>query len=167
MQLVERRGLGRRGPGGHVPAGPGDDAGQITLLAIGFAVLALALILVVASASAVHIERKRLLALADAAVADAADAVDAGAYYGGGGAGAPGVPLTDASVEAAALAHLAASPSASRFAGLAVVEPTGSPDGRRAEVTLTAVTRPPLVPWVLSPWSDGITLRVSASALAD
>ncbi|MEE6274647.1 pilus assembly protein TadG-related protein [Georgenia wangjunii] len=159
-----------RGGGGHVEGVPvaarGED-GQITLLALGFAVLALALVLVVVSASAVHIERKRLLALADAAVADAADAVDVGAYYGGGAAAAPGVPLTDASVRAAVDDHLARSPMAGRFAGLAVVDPTGSPDGRRAEVTLVALARPPLVPWVLAPWSDGIALRVSSTARAD
>ncbi|MFH5822314.1 hypothetical protein [Georgenia sp. AZ-5] len=51
------------------------------LLSLAFGVLVLALVLVVASASAVHIERKRLLALADAAAADAADAMDAAAYY--------------------------------------------------------------------------------------
>lgn len=146
---------------------PGAEDGQITLLAIGFAMLALALVLVVASASAVHIERKRLLGLADAAVADAADAVDVGSYYGAGPAGDRGVPLSDASVHAAVQDHLARSPVAARFAGLSVVEPTGSPDGRSAEVTLVALARPPLVPWVLVPWSDGVALRVTSTAVAD
>jgi hypothetical protein len=144
------------------------EDGQITLLSIGFVLVALALVLVVASASSVHIERKRLLALADAAAADAADAVAAGEYYGGaGGPGAPGVPLSDDSVLAAVNEHLVASPLADRFAGLAVGAPTGTPDGRRAEVTLTATAQPPLVPWVLVPWSDGIGLRVTVSARAD
>lgn len=148
-------------------AGQRHEDGQITLLSIGFAVLALALVLVVVSASSVHIERKRLLALADGAAADAADALDVGEYYGGSGDGLPGVPLTDDSVVVAVTSHLGASPVAGRFTGLAIGTPTGSPDGRRAEVTLTAVARPPVVPWVLVPWSDGIPLRVHASAVAD
>ena len=67
----------------------GREQGQIMLLTLAFGTLVLALVLVVASASAVHIERKRLLALADGAAADAADAIDLAAYYAAP-AGAPG-----------------------------------------------------------------------------
>ena len=41
------------------------DDGQIMILTIGFVVVALLLVTVVASAAGVHLERKRLLALAD------------------------------------------------------------------------------------------------------
>ena len=144
------------------------------LLTLGFAVLVLTLVLVVASASAVHIERKRLLALTDSVAADAADAIDLDAYYsadqpsGPPGAGGTTLPLSDATVRAAVEGYLATAPAAvvGEFAGLRVLEPTGSPDGVTAEVTLGATVRPPLVPWVLAPWSDGIALRATSTARA-
>ncbi|WP_447925550.1 pilus assembly protein TadG-related protein [Georgenia muralis] len=145
------------------------------LLTLGFAVLLLTLVLVVVSASAVHIERKRLLALADSIAADAADAVDLDAYYSAGvpagttQAGGPTtVPLSDATVRAAVDGYLASAPAAvvGEFAELRVLEPTGSPDGVTAEVTLGATVRPPLLPWVLAPWSEGIALKATSTARA-
>lgn len=151
-------------------AGGGPEDGQIMLLTMAFGALALALVLVVASASAVHIERKRLLGLADAVAAAAADAVDEGVYYRTqvSGASPTTVPLTDASVDAAVADFLAAAPRplTGEFERLRVAEPTGTPDGATAQVTLTALARPPMVPWVLAPWSDGITLRVTSTARA-
>lgn len=138
------------------------------LLTLVFGALVLTLVLVVASASAVHIERKRLLALADGAAADAADAVDVAAYYGapaGSTDGATRVPLSDASVDAAVREYLGLAP-VGEFDGLRVAEPTGTPDGVTAQVTLTATARPPLIPWVLVPWSDGVALRVTSTARA-
>lgn len=145
------------------------------LLTLGFAVLVLVLVLVVVSASAVHIERKRLLALADSVAADAADALDLDAYYSAGvPAGTPAtggpttLPISDATVRAAVDGYLATAPGAvvGEFSGLRVLEPTGSPDGVTAQVTLGATVRPPLVPWVLAPWSEGIALRASSTARA-
>lgn len=141
------------------------ERGSITLLAVGFAVLALAVVLVVATASAVHLERKRLLSLADGAAADAATAVDLGRYYTQAGEETR-VPVTDTTVEAAVADHLQVAPAAARLAGLAIVEPTGTPDGITAEVSLAAVAHPPFLPWPLMPWSDGIALRVTATARA-
>lgn len=149
----------------------GAEQGQIMLLSLVFGVLVLALVLVVTSASAVHIERKRLLALADGAAADAADAIDVAAYYAAP-AGPPDaatrIPLSDASVEAAVREYLQGAPPAlvGEFDRLRVAEPTGTPDGTTAQVTLTATARPPLVPWVLLPWSDGVALRVTSTARA-
>lgn len=142
------------------------EAGQITLLSLGFAVVALALILVVASASSVHLERKRLLALADGAAADAADAIDEERYYRGELVGV-GVPLSDESVRAAVEGYLDAASARARFEGIAVAADTGSPDGRSARVTLTAVVRPPVLPWALAPWSDGFRIRVTSFAQAE
>ena len=62
----------------------GDDEGRIALLALGFVVVAASLVLVVTAAAGVHLDRKRLLALADLAALDAADALSASAYYAGG-----------------------------------------------------------------------------------
>ena len=150
------------------------DAGQILLLTIGYAMIALALVLVIGSASAVHLERKSLLALAEGAALDAADAVDLDLFYGadsfldavGEGSFAGLVPLSDAAVREAAVEYLRDAPAAAGITGLAIGEPTGSPDGRSARVTLVALARPPLVPWVLVGWSEGIALQVTATARA-
>ncbi|PYG00436.1 hypothetical protein SAMN05216184_1036 [Georgenia satyanarayanai] len=140
------------------------ESGQIMLLSLGFGVLALALVLVVAAASSVYLERKQLLALADGAAADAADAIDYGLYYAGE---RDGLPLSDSSVHAAVGEHLQESAAAGSFHGLGVAGATGTSDGRTAQVTLTAVARPAVVPWVLVPWSDGFSISVTSSARAD
>lgn len=145
-----------------------DDRGQIMLLSIGFAVVAIALVLVVTAVSAIYLERKQLLALADAIAADAADAVDEGAYFGEGRPEVPAIPLTDASVQAAAQDYLDVAPEAviGDFRGLAVVAPTGTPNGTMAEVTLSAIVRPPVVGAILAPWQDGFAIVVTARAEA-
>lgn len=166
------------------------ERGQIMLLTMVFAAVTITLVLVVAAASAVHIERKRLVALADSTAVAASDAIDQARYYQGdgstegdasaggegsaagggaaGGARAAHVPLSDATVRGAAADYLAQAPRAvtGEFARLSVTDPTGSPDGASAQVTLTAVARPPMIPWVLVPWSDGITLRATSTARA-
>lgn len=121
------------------------DGGQVALLVLGYAVLALVLVLVLTAASAVHLERKRLWAVADAAAADAADAVDREAYYDGVGTLASGVPLTDDGVRAAVQERLQRAGSAERFDGLRLGPATGSPDGRTAEVQLVARARVPVL----------------------
>nr|WP_297423220.1 pilus assembly protein TadG-related protein [uncultured Actinotalea sp.] len=138
------------------------------LLTLCYAVIALLLITVVASASSVHLERKRLLAVADQTALAAADSLGDDAYYGRGptaGADRSLVVLTDASVRTAVEEHLARSPGASRLTALTVLGT--STDGRTAEVTLGAVARPPLVSWVTAAWSDGIALRATSRARAD
>jgi hypothetical protein len=145
-----------------------DDRGQIMLLSIGFAVVAIALVLVVTAVSAIYLERKQLLALADAMAADAADAIDEEAYFGEDRPGAPAIPLTDASVQAATQDYLEAAPEAviGDFRALQVVAPTGTPNGTTAQVTLSAVVRPPVVGVILSPWQDGFAIVVTAQAEA-
>ena len=144
----------------------GRDDGQILLLSLVFGVITLALVLVVASISSIYLERKELLALADALAADAADAVDAESYYTD--PGAAHLPLTDDSVHAAVEEYLAAAPAAvtGQFEDFAVVAPTGTPDGQVAEVTLAARVRPPVLPWVLMPWADGFEIEVTARGMA-
>ena len=144
----------------------GREDGQILLLSLVFGVITLALVLVVASISSIYLERKELLALADALAADAADAVDAEAYYTD--PEVDQVPLTDASVQAAVQDYLAAAPAAvtDEFEDFTVTAPTGTPDGRVAEVTLAARVRPPVLPWVLMPWADGFEIEVTARGMA-
>lgn len=144
----------------------GDD-GQVMLLSLAFGLLAIVLVGVVVSATAVHLERKRLLALADLAALEAADAMDPGRYYAEP-SGEPDVPvtLTPEEVEAAVEAYLADAPGASRFADLEVLEAT-TPDGRTVIVTLHAVADVPLLNVATAAWSDGVELVVTARARAD
>ena len=77
-----------------------------------------------------------------------------------------GVPLSDASVRESALGYLALAGAAQRFDGFGLGAPTGSPDGRTAEVTLVATAHPPLLPAVVPGWTGGVPLRVTARARA-
>src|SRR5699024_7439023 len=117
------------------------------------------------AASSVYLERKQLRALADGAAADAADAIDYGLYDAP--EGAAGLPLSDASVQESVAEYVSAGAAAGSFEGLVVGPGTGTSDGRTAHVTLSAVARPAVVPWVLVPWSDGFALTVTSSARAD
>jgi uncharacterized membrane protein len=166
----------------------GGDEGQVTILLIGFVVVALALIAVVVSAAQVHLERTRLAALADLAALAAAEQVSDEAYFaptaaacttagpaGGPGAGAapaagcvPGAALapSDDEVAAAVGAYLTDYPdSSARWTDLQVVE-ADSPDGRTVRVTLGAVVRPAWVAWVLEPFTDGIEIGATSAARA-
>lgn len=145
-----------------------DDDGQIMILSIFYGLLALALVLVVVSVSAIYLERKRLLALADAVAADAADALDEGAYFGAERPEGAALPLTDASVRLAVEDYLSAAPQGVvDFESLAIAQPTGTPDGTTAQVSLSAVVRPPVVTWAIAPWQDGFVVTVTSSAAAE
>ncbi|WP_299040328.1 pilus assembly protein TadG-related protein [uncultured Pseudokineococcus sp.] len=152
-----------RSRSGYVGEG---DAGQVALLVLGYSVLALVVVLVVTAASAVHLERKRLWALADAAAADAADALDREAYYGGSGSLGTGVPLTDDGVRSAVQAHVARAGAAERFDGLAVAPGTGTPDGRTAEVVLVATADVPVLGLLPGTTATGGPLAITVTSRA-
>lgn len=146
-----------------------DDSGQVLVLVLAYAVLAILLVTVVASATAVHLERKRLLALADLAALEAADALDLDEYYA---RRAAGLPLDDATnaltpeaVHDAVEQYLSTAPRAGEFRDLALVEAT-TDDGTTARVTLRATADVPLVTVVTAVWSDGVELVVTARARA-
>jgi len=144
----------------------GGEDGQVLLLVLAYATISLALLLVVVSASAVHLERKRLIEVADGAALDAADEVDESIYFPGGAE--PGsVPLSDGSVRDRVGHYLEERDAYADFEDLAVGRATGTPDGRTAEVSLTATVRPPLVGWAIAAFSDGIVLRADARARVD
>ena len=86
----------------------GRDGGQITLLLIGYVVIALILVIVGVDVSAVFLARRALASTADAAALDAAQALDRTAVYSGsiGGCGAL-LPIDDAAARARAIAVLA------------------------------------------------------------
>lgn len=140
-----------------------DDEGRIALLSLAFGLLAMVLVLVVVSASAVHLQRKRLYAVADAAAADAADALDDAAYYTGGG----DLLLSDASVRDSAADYVAAHAAHADLAGVVVAEGTGTPDGRTAVVVLDVDVRPLFVAFVPEEFAAGIRLRATSRAVAD
>lgn len=141
----------RRGP---------EDEGRIALLSLAFGLLAMVLVLVVVSASAVHLQRKRLYALADAAAADAADALDEDTYYSGDGA----LLLSDASVRASAGDYLT---EHADLAGVVVAAGTGSPDGRTAVVVLDADVQPLFATFVPAEFAAGIRLSATSRAVAE
>ena len=142
------------------------DDGQIMLLIIFYAVIALALATVVVSASAVHLERKRLLEVADGAALNAADEVDAAGYFGEGVE--PGsVPLSDSSVRSSVDDYLSDRDAYADFTALAVGAQTGTSDGRTAEVTLYSTVTPPLIGWAIEAFSGGITLHATSTARVD
>ena len=144
----------------------GDD-GQVTLLVLGFVVLAVALITVVVAATGVHLDRKRLLDLADLATLDAADSVTDGGYFAAGATpAASGVPLTSEAVRATVEQYLREHPDpAARWSAVQVLD-ARTPDGRTAEIRLVAVSRLALVGPLLAPWTDGVRIEATATARA-
>ncbi|UZN04616.1 pilus assembly protein TadG-related protein [Cellulomonas sp. S1-8] len=144
----------------------GADDGQVMILSLGFGVLAILLVLVITAATAVHLDRKRLLAIADLAALAAADQVSTRYFGSADDRGPAGIPLTDETVRAAVEQYVRDHPEPSaRWDGVQVLEAT-APDGRSAFVRLGAVTRLPVLTSVLQPWSDGIELVVEGTARA-
>ncbi|MGW9417803.1 hypothetical protein SAMN05518682_2715 [Cellulosimicrobium aquatile] len=145
------------------------EEGRILLLTSAFVAFALLLVTVVVSATEVHLERKRLYALADALALTAADSTTPETFYSG--SAAPPVEgavltLTDAGIRADVDDYLARNPAA--LAGLSevVVTDASTGDGRTASVGLAARARPAMISWVTGAWSDGIIVRAESRARA-
>ncbi len=174
----------------------GGDGGQVTILVIGFVVVALALVAVVVSATQVHLERTRLAALADLAALDAAGRVADASYYAppgspgpGGRVSGPGWPgpgsawssdsgagevawsgeglaLSDEDVAVIVDAYLAGHPDAAARWTDLRVLEADSPDGTTVRVRLGVLVRPAWTAWLLAPFADGIAVEASSSARA-
>ena len=141
------------------------DDGNISLLTLGFLVVAMLTLLVVAAATAVHIQRLRLVHLADEAAADAADSLDLAQYYEGD---AP-LPTDDAAVnlarsrmEEAVVRHVE-SRGDDQLEGVRIVSVV-TPDGSTAVVTLSLVVHPLFALEPLMPFANGIEIRATGSA---
>ncbi len=137
------------------------DDGQVTILVIGFAVVLLLLTVVVMGVTAVYVGERKLQVLADNAALAAADTFVA---LEPGTGGAPPVTLLDNdAVAGAATAYLDTVSAWAGTPGLALAAPTGSPDGRTAEVSLAAVVHPPVVNLLVP---DGIPITATSEARA-
>ena len=137
------------------------DDGQVTILVIGFAVVLLLLTVVVMGVTAVYVGERKLQVLADNAALAAADTFVA--LEPGTGGAPPVTVLDDDAVAGAATAYLDTVSAWAGPPGLALAAPTGSPDGRTAEVTLAAVVHPPVVNLLVP---DGIPITATSEARA-
>ena len=150
----------------RAPSRSADD-GQITILALGFSLVAFALVAVVADVAAVHLARTQLTDVAEAAALDAADALADGAYQGGVNAThGSAVPLTDDSVRRQVGRYLATYEPSSRLEAVRVLPATGTPDGQSATVALVGRARLPIAAFVVASWNGGITVTATATARA-
>jgi uncharacterized membrane protein len=157
--VSRREGAGDEGAG---------DEGSISLLSLGFAVLAIVLILVVAAATQLQLDRTRLCRMADELAIDAADAMDVPAYYAGNAerpTDLAAVDLSPASMRAVVNGHLTEYAERYHLDDVAIVG-VSSPDGKTAVVSVALVVRPLFGLDALLPWSDGITLSTTSSARA-
>lgn len=136
-----------------------DEEGSTLPLILVFLAIAAGFVAVVAGATALHLERLRLLTVADgAALAGAESFSVAEARVVGDRV----VPELRATRVAAATRGYLASADLKGFDGFRVVEAT-SPDGRTASVRLTAVWHPPIAGSLL-PLSVPVTVSSTAAA---
>ena len=145
-----------------------DDEGTVLLLTLGFTVLALLLILVVSAATHVHLQRMRLVHVADELALDAADALDIAAYYRGEvdlPEGEAVVPLAQGTVLATAQSRVADAAARANLPATEVVSAT-TEDGFSATVTVTTTVYPLFGLEALLPFADGVTLTATSSARA-
>jgi hypothetical protein len=134
-----------------------DESGSILPLVCFYGALALLVTLIVASATSLYLERKRLFTLADGAALVGAESfeLDEVAMTPDG----PRATLTPAGVRDAVSDYLGSNPIGS-FEALTLDGAT-TRDGRSAEVTVSAVWRPPVVTLFVP---EG--LRIEATAVS-
>ena len=137
----------------------GTENGQMTVLIIGFVMLALLVSTVVMAASSLYIEHKKLLSLADGASMAAAGSYTLGQVETAGGV--PSAVLSGDRIRNVAGDYLTRNGAFGRFDGLAVSPATGSPDGSTAVVVLSAVVHPPVVNFLVP---DGIRIEAASTA---
>jgi hypothetical protein len=144
--------------------GASRESGQVTLLILGFTLVAAMLVVGTVAVTSVQLSRMRLLDAADGAALDAADSLDDRAYERGLG---DAVPVSDQTVRATAEAYLAGRPLPVGMLRWQVAAGTGSPDGRSAVVRLVGEADLPLVGGVLRGLGGSLTLVVESTARSD
>lgn len=128
-------------------------------LVVGLFAIALAFIAVAAGATSLHLDRLRLLSVADGAALAAAESFRVADIAVQGDEVVPA--LTAADVRTTADAYVAAA-TPPGIRQLRVVD-AGTDDGRSATVVLQGTWRPPLVSALLP---DGVVLEVASTAAA-
>jgi hypothetical protein len=150
-------------------AGQRDD-GQITLLALGYALIAFLVIAVVADVAAVHLARTQLTDVAEAAALDAADGLADAAYRDGlggpDGLPASAVPVSDDTVRREVARYLTTYEPTSRLQDVRVRPGTGTSDGQSATVALAGRARLPIAAFAVASWKGGVTVTATATARA-
>ncbi len=141
------------------------DDGQITLLVLGYALIAFSLVAVVVDVTAVHLARTQLQDAADAAALDAADALP-GAVYATGITGED-VPLTPDGVRGQAATYLATYDPPSHLERVRLGSGTGTADGQSASVELSGRVRLPIAAALVASLSGGVELTVRSTAAAN
>jgi hypothetical protein len=138
------------------------EDGQITLLIIGFTIIALMLIIGGVDVTAVQLARARLFDAADGAALDASDALDDGSAYRAGLDKT--VPITDGSVRQSATEYLAAQPRPHGISSWVLTGQTGSPDGQTAVIVLRGTVDIPIAAAVLSAFGGSVQITVESRA---
>lgn len=136
-----------------------NDEGNVSVLTLGWIVLALLALLVIAAATQVHVDRMRLASLADEAALAAAQSTSDGGYFGDVGSA---TASAQAGMDAAVGAWLGSDPR-EWVAEVAVLEVSGSSDGT-ASVYLGRTVYPLFDVEGLGPFRAGIDLTVEGSA---
>lgn len=131
----------------------------MTVLIIGFVMLALLVGTVTMGASTLYIEHKKLLSLADGASVAAAGNYTLGQVETAGGT--PSAVLSADRIRNVASDYLARNVAFNRFDALTVAPGTGTPDGSTAVVVLSAAVHPPVVNFLVP---DGIRIEAASTA---
>jgi hypothetical protein len=138
---------------------PEGDEGSTLPLILVFLAIAAGFVIVAAGATALHLERLRLLTVADGAALAAAESFRVADAHIEGGTVLP--ELDDAAVRSVAADYLEQADTTG-LADLRLIE-ARTPDGRSALVRLTATWRPPL-PSPLLPVEVPVTVVSTAIA---
>lgn len=138
------------------------ERGQISLLILGFTVIALMLIVGAVDVTAVQLARTRLLDAADSAALDASDALDNGSAYGKGLRSA--IEISSDSVRHSAVQYLAVQPRPHGISSWALVDGTGSPDGQTAVVRLRGTAEIPIAAKVVAAFGGSVDITVESRA---
>ena len=138
------------------------EQGQISLLILGFTIIALMLIVGGVDVTAVQLARTRLLDAADGAALDASDALDNGSAYGSGLRAA--VPITDGSVRQSATEYLAVQPRPHGISSWVLADGTGSPDGQTSVIRLRGTVDIPVAASVLAAFGGSVNITVESRA---
>jgi uncharacterized membrane protein len=135
----------------------GDEAGQVSILLVGFFLVTVLLVTVVVDASAAFLRRQELSTLADGAAVAAADGISTETIY------LEGVPeqvtIDPATARAYVAAYLSRAGAAGAYPGLTY---RVTADGDSVQVQLSAPLDLPLVP---PGWAGRTTVASDATAV--